>query len=79
MLKQEEVVVQEVEVVVVVLKMLRGVVRVVEEVADSASQAEEHEANEEVAGWRVGEEPEQAWFELPELRSQGDVVRLSLC
>ena len=25
-------------------------------------------ANEEVAGWRVGEESEQAWFELPELR-----------
>ena len=35
--KQEEVVVQEVEVVVVVLKVLQGVVRVEEEVAGSAS------------------------------------------
>ena len=52
--------VQEVEVAVVVLKVLRGVVRVVEEVAGSASWAEAHEANEEAAGWRVGEESEQA-------------------
>ena len=60
-LKQEEVVVQEVEVVVVVLKVLQGVARVEEEVAGSASQVEEHKANEE--GWRVVEESEQAWFE----------------
>ena len=27
----------------------------------------------------VGEESEQAWFELPELRSRGDVVHPRLC